>query len=257
MRTDQLIDQPATTTGANLPTAPASAKKKPGGKWLNRGDEIFSYLERHEHEKEGWYRSSSAMIALLKHADKMIRQQEQRIRHLESIAITDELTGLKNRRGLVLDFDRELDRINRGQSQGGIIILIDLDNFKPVNDTYGHPAGDAVLKLVAQTLEADIRKMDVAARLGGDEFALLFANTNKTKAAARLQQLIWKLNRLSLVWYGTEISVRASLGVKEFGTGDTIDRIFSAADVKLYDDKRRRKDQDPSVNAMMKEGTIS
>lgn len=241
MRTEQ-IESPSINT---LP-APRAVPVG-GGKWLNDADELFAYFE-HKGQTQNM-ESHAAVLELLKSASRIIKRSEdkiaaqaERIETLQSVATTDELTKIKNRRGFFETFERELDRTNRGMSQGGLVILIDLDNFKPINDTYGHPAGDAALKLVAATLSADIRKMDVAARLGGDEFVLLFANTTRVKVAGRVQKLMDMLNHLSLIWYGTEIPVRASLGIKEFGPGDTADRIFTAADVQLYDSKRRRKE---------------
>jgi diguanylate cyclase (GGDEF)-like protein len=264
MRTDSLSDSqtaaPAFTAG--LPAAPSSLRAgnaASGGKWLNAADELFAYFQG---QKDSPRRDSApaadhaAILELLKSASHIIRRaedtiarQESRIATLESVATTDELTGIKNRRGFLETFDRELDRVNRGLSEGGMVVLIDLDNFKPINDIYGHPAGDAALKLVASTLAADIRRMDVAARLGGDEFVLLFSNTTRSKVASRVQKLVWMLNHLSLIWYGTEIPVRASIGLKEFTKGDTMDRIFSAADVSLYDNKRRRKESGATTAA--------
>ncbi|MBN8520918.1 MAG: GGDEF domain-containing protein [Alphaproteobacteria bacterium] len=251
MRTDNINDT-ASVLASGLPgLTTQNARTAPGGKWLNAADEVFAYFQGQKEPQNFDQRNTldhAAILELLKSASQIIRRseetiarQESRITALENVATTDELTQIKNRRGFMEAFERELDRVNRGMSEGGLVILIDLDNFKPINDIYGHPAGDAALKLVASTLAADIRRMDVAGRLGGDEFVLLFANTTRAKVAARVQKLVWMLNNLSLIWYGTEIPVRASLGIKEFTKGDTADRIFSAADVSLYDNKRRRK----------------
>src|SRR5687767_2983590 len=180
-----------TQAAETLPPIPATpAAAEPGNAWYGAANELLTRYERGEPGKP-----THAVLELLKTASQIIRQaedrisaQDMRIALLESIATSDELTGLMNRRGFFEAFSRELDRVNRGQSGNGLVILIDLDNFKPINDTYGHPAGDAALKLVARTLAADIRKMDVAARLGGDEFVLLFANATREAAAARLQK---------------------------------------------------------------------
>ncbi len=223
------------------------------GKWLNEADEVFSYLERHEKkgslQKDSWWQSMSTTLSLLKQAQKIISQSEsriseqtKRIEELQRLSSTDELTGIMNRRGFMQSFARELDRVNRDKSQGGLLIMIDLDNFKSINDTYGHDAGDAALKVVASTLANDIRTMDVAGRLGGDEFTILFVNTTRKDALERAQFLIKKLNNLSFIWQGTEIDVRASLGLKEYGKGSTAKTIFSAADASMYENKRQLKD---------------
>ncbi|QQG36899.1 MAG: GGDEF domain-containing protein [Micavibrio aeruginosavorus] len=209
---------------------------------------LFATLEQHQREKEGWDRSMSATLALLKQAHNMLEQaetrifeQEQRICQLEKVATTDELTGLLNRRGFYDAFSGEIERCNRGLVQSGLLVLIDLDNFKMINDTYGHLAGDAALRLVARTLKTEIRAMDSAARLGGDEFVLLLSHTSKRDAASRAQTIGWKLNNLSLAWYGEEIPVRASLGLKDFRAGDKAEMIFNAADAGLYEQKESRK----------------
>lgn len=214
------------------------------GKWIGGADEWLAWLSRQKLNKT----TNTNTIALLKQAEKslagaqaQLKEQAERIRHLEAIATTDELTGIHNRRGFFTQFHKELDRAARGQSEGGLLILIDLDNFKTINDTHGHPAGDAALKLVARTLAADIRVMDTAARLGGDEFVLLLANTNRDKAAIRARDLVARLNALSLVWYGTEIPVRASLGLREYNPGDKAERIFKDADTAMYASKLENK----------------
>lgn len=218
---------------------------------------LFEKLEEHAREKDGWERSMSATLALLKQAHNMIEQaedtifaQEKRIRQLEKVATTDELTSMLNRRGFYDAFTGELDRCSRGLVNGGLLVLIDLDNFKMINDTYGHLAGDAALRLVGRTLKNEIRAMDCAARLGGDEFVLLLSHTTKRDAAARAQNIGWKLNNLSLAWYGEEIPVRASLGLKDFGAGDKADMIFNAADAGLYEQKEARKNRTEEASSV-------
>jgi len=217
---------------------------------------LISLLDPRISEKESAGSCLSATVALLKYAHKMIARaeetiklQESRISHLEALAITDELSGLKNRRGFFEAFTKEIDRCERGLSKGGLLILIDLDNFKTINDRHGHLAGDACLRLMARMLGSETRIMDTAARLGGDEFVLLLSDTGKEQAAGRAQQLAWQLNQLSLVWNGEEIPVRASLGLRTYGAGDTANKIFNAADISLYANKRQRKQQTSSCGS--------
>lgn len=185
---------------------------------------------------------------ILKDAQRVIAEQQARITELNRLATTDELTGILNRRGFMQVFGRELDRVTREKKnglkrlKGGLLIMIDLDNFKGINDIHGHAAGDAALKLVAKTLQMDIRRMDAVGRLGGDEFVILFTSTSREQAIERIQRLIKTLNSLSFIWEGKEIDVRASLGIKEYKPGDKIGRIFSAADTAMYSNKSRIKD---------------
>ncbi|MBU6235431.1 MAG: GGDEF domain-containing protein [Alphaproteobacteria bacterium] len=176
----------------------------------------------------------------LDEAHRQLATQRTRIEHLEALATTDELTGLVNRRGFVEAFDRELDRTTRGLTKGGLLLMIDLDNFKIINDTHGHAAGDAALRLVAETLKATIRRMDLAARLGGDEFVLLFSNADVMAAVDRAQQLAMRLNSLSLRWKGEKISIRASIGMRAYAGGDTVDGVLHSADSSMYAVKAKR-----------------
>lgn len=198
---------------------------------------------------ENWWHGMGAVLALLRQTHAMIlnaearlEEQERRIALLENLATTDELTGLMNRRGFYQTFTQELDRAARGLSAGGLLVLVDLDNFKTINDVHGHLAGDAALRLVARSLQHDIRTMDAAARLGGDEFVLLLSGADRKETAQRAQMLAWRLNHLSLTWQGEEIPVHASLGLKNYKGGDQPDRIFNEADQTLYAAKRRKKE---------------
>ena len=182
---------------------------------------------------------------LLREKEEQLLKQEERIARLEQLVIHDELTCLKNRRGFYQAFEVDMERCHRGHTEGGLLALLDLDNFKDINDTYGHAAGDACLRLFARTLEQQIRSMDTAGRLGGDEFVLLLSNTTKTQAVQRLQVLVKRLNNLSMAWEGEIIPVRASLGLKEYNAQSDIADIFSAADDELYDNKRIRKGEAP------------
>lgn len=204
--------------------------------------------EKRDLERDGWFRTMSASIAMIRHAftrleaaEEKMAEQAQRIAQLEQQVTLDELTGLLNRRGFFDAFMKEMDRMKRGHSNGGLLILVDLDNFKMINDTYGHQAGDAALRLVGKTLANSSRAMDCCARLGGDEFVLLLANTEREKALVRAQNLIKQLNSLSLVWYGAELPIRASLGLKDYGIGETPEDIFGEADTLLYKHKRSNK----------------
>lgn len=200
-------------------------------------------------EKAKSDKTSFDKMALLKTAYKMLRQaelnlalKEERILSLQEILTIDELTGLTNRRGFFRAFESELDRTNRGENEGGLLIMIDLDYFKMINDTYGHQAGDEALRTVSNYLSNAIRPMDVAARLGGDEFIVLMPNANISKAMHRARKVGNALNDLSFEWKEDTIRIHASIGLKEYVRGDTIENIIEQADRGLYEDKKIRKD---------------
>jgi len=178
---------------------------------------------------------------VLQGADAVIKEQEQKIAELEKLTTTDSLTGINNRRGLYNAFAAEMDRCERGLSCGGVLLMIDLDKFKYINDTYGHSAGDASLRLVAKTLFNCIRPMDSVARLGGDEFAVLMCNTSREKIVDRAQKLTKQLNNLSFVQDGTEIAIHASIGISVYKHGDDVNAIFDKADMAMYADKQERR----------------
>ncbi|MDB5490236.1 MAG: hypothetical protein JWO78_85 [Micavibrio sp.] len=237
---------PVTQPPINRPLArPAGATKPNLRNWL---EEAATLIEKHSHEISGWNRKMGATLAHLKYAydtlsfaEAEIVSLQSRVTILENLTTTDDLTNLKNRRGFYEAFRHEIDVCNRMKTVGGLLVMIDLDNFKSVNDTYGHQAGDAALKLVARTLSGEIRKSDVAARLGGDEFVLLLSNTTKEKAVSRAQMISWQLNNLSLAWNGDIIPLQASIGLKEFGANDRIEDIMQSADDTMYANKSERK----------------
>lgn len=170
----------------------------------------------------------------LRTAHAQLQAQAARIKVLEELVYTDDLTGLLNRRAFDHVLEKELHRAQRGLSQGGLLILIDLDNFKAINDSFGHLAGDACLRAFADTLLTSVRQMDSIARLGGDEFVVLMANTDTNAALHRIQQLAWALNHVTFMWQGHSIAIRASVGVREFTGRETAEAIMASADASLY-----------------------
>lgn len=196
------------------------------------------------------WRTQSTTIALLKHAydqiemaERRIAEYENRVRQLEELAETDPLTGLMNRRGFERLFEQELSRIRRHQSPGALFVLIDLDRFKALNDLYGHQAGDACLRLVADQLMKSIRIADGAARFGGDEFALLLTNTDPEKALVRVQQVRDTLNDIHLTWEGDDLHFGASIGSDPVTPISTYTSAYQTTDRALYADKKARKAQ--------------
>jgi diguanylate cyclase (GGDEF)-like protein len=201
---------------------------------------------------EGWWRTQSATMALLKHAysqigasEKRIAEQDKRIRELEDLAATDPLTGLMNRRGFEKFYEVEQARIGRKHSPGALFILVDLDLFKPINDTYGHQAGDACLVAVAKKLLQSIRMLDGAARLGGDEFALLLTQLDPENAAIHLEKIRTLLHETSIDWQGHKISVGGSVGVAPVTADSLYDDVYTVADKSLYADKKKRRRRTP------------
>lgn len=186
----------------------------------------------------------------LAEARATIAEQRERIAYLESLTTTDELTGLLNRRGFYGHFRRELAAARRhggdghsGHSGGGVLVIIDLDGFKRINDTHGHMAGDAYLRQVARLLAGAVREQDVVARLGGDEFALLLTGMDADCGALRARQIAEAAGRHSVRWNNAELPVRFSYGVQPYGADDREEEVIRLADSRMYRDKANRRPQ--------------
>ncbi len=159
------------------------------------------------------------------------------------LSVTDPLTGLYNRR----HFDNQLDiilseRLPLGQSV--CLLIIDLDGFKFINDTYGHPAGDLALRAIAQLLQTAARADDYLARLAGDEFAMVLIDTSLKTAALIAAKLHAGINETRIELPIGHIQLRCSIGVAEAPLhGRNLQELVSAADVALYQSKRQGRNR--------------
>lgn len=157
---------------------------------------------------------------------------------LEKMAAQDGLTGIYNRPYFDQYATKEINRIQR---YGGVVsmIYLDIDRFKSINDTYGHPAGDLVLKKVAETLSLNIRASDVLARFGGEEFVILLTQTDVLAARALGERLRAGLENLNISFDENEIPVRASFGITGFTSGNKLDleTLYKLADQAMYHSK--------------------
>ena len=146
----------------------------------------------------------------------------------------DSLTGLFNRGTFLTEFEREVSRSARGGGTFSLAIF-DLDHFKLLNDRYGHPVGDRVLKSFAEVLRASIRKHDTVGRYGGEEFSLLMPNTGKDTAVGVAERVRRELEVRGVMVDSKRIEVTVSGGVATYGVdGDDWDTLLSAADTALY-----------------------
>ncbi len=164
-----------------------------------------------------------------------IKQSERQLAHL---AHHDPLTDLPNRLLLRSRLDHAIDRTARDGGKGALLFL-DLDGFKNVNDSLGHPAGDALLQMVAERLLGRLRETDTLARLGGDEFAVLIEDLpNPQEAASVAQSLIEEMKRPFLLPEGHKLYVGTSIGISVFpDDGTASDSIIRNADAALYQAK--------------------
>jgi diguanylate cyclase (GGDEF)-like protein len=164
-------------------------------------------------------------------------------RIVERQALVDGLTGLANRRQCEETLADELARVERF---GGplAVVVADLDWFKDINDRYGHPAGDAVLRELAVLLQETLRDIDLAGRWGGEEFLLILPGTDLDGGAQVAERIRVALaGRIVLSADGTPIPVTASFGVAATPAGTTASELFAAADAAMYEAKRAGKNR--------------
>ena len=156
-------------------------------------------------------------------------------------AVTDELTGLANRRSFQETLEAELRRAERFGNPLALIFA-DIDDFKRVNDRFGHGVGDEVLRAFADVLRHRVRSIDQAARLGGEEFAVLLPETNAAGAESLAESLRVATSTLSIPVGSNFVRVTASFGVSAFPPVRSADDLMTSADLALYSAKRRGKD---------------
>ncbi|WP_303635874.1 PAS domain S-box protein [Stenotrophomonas tuberculopleuritidis] len=160
-------------------------------------------------------------------------QQRARQREARHLAEMDPLTELSNRRGFEAHLQQAITRVER-TGQAASLMYIDLDRFKPVNDTWGHLAGDAVLWAVASVLRHGVRDSDVVARLGGDEFAVILSGCTPRRAARIGGELLHTLSSLSIPWDQHRLRIGASIGIAALAAGMSVDQAVAAADAQCY-----------------------
>ncbi len=177
-------------------------------------------------------------------AERTVELEESR-RQLERFAYYDFLTGLPNRRMFTDDFRKAL-AIARRREDHFALLLLDLDAFKQINDTYGHDAGDALLIEVADRLRSAVREADSVARLGGDEFAILLVGDHDCAAIEHVCQRIIESFLFPVPFKGAEMTASLSIGVSIFPDhGETQDGLYKLADIALYEAKRTGRN--PSI----------
>jgi diguanylate cyclase (GGDEF)-like protein len=201
-------------------------------------DELMSICNQVEtsHSEKSQFanilKSTSGYINIVEH-----------INYLKNQTVIDPLTGLYNRRFFDEKLSNEIDRIKRNEDPFSLI-LSDIDNFKKVNDTYGHLEGDNVLKILAKILKECIRSIDIAARYGGEEFVIILPNADNTKGQAVANRI---LQRVRSTYFSDVVgkNITASLGLATYYYNDkyTSLEIVKRADDAMYQAKHSGKDR--------------
>jgi two-component system, cell cycle response regulator len=168
-----------------------------------------------------------------------LRHELARLETYRSLAYRDDLTGLWNRRYFTERLTEELSRARRQPQRHFSVMMVDVNNLKALNDSYGHPEGDLVLRWVAEFLERSLRTHDVLCRVGGDEFAVIFPEIG----ASGSKPLLARLRRaLSQAHTDAPFSIGLSFGIADYPKdGTTCDELVRVADDEMRLDKRRQK----------------
>ncbi len=162
------------------------------------------------------------------------------IAELQASANTDFLLDIPNRRGFERELERAVAYIARYHASAALIVL-DVDRLKPINDAFGHAAGDEVLKAIAAVLTRHVRASDVVGRLGGDEFGVLLWNLSETDMRVKAAALEQAIDCLSFVFGGERVTAGASAGVAILGRHAEAGRALEEADRAMYVRKAQRR----------------
>ncbi|MFG6416732.1 diguanylate cyclase domain-containing protein [Roseateles sp. DC23W] len=171
-----------------------------------------------------------------------VDELEGELRRLSNEVHTDQLTQVANRRGLIQAFGIEQAKAER-ESTRMALALLDIDNFKKLNDSLGHHAGDIALKSLAERTQASLRPGDMVARYGGEEFVLMLPNTPLDEAQAVLVRLQRSLSMALFNHEGKDVFVTFSAGVTLYRPGETLETALDRADVALYEAKHTGKNR--------------
>ncbi|MCP5404896.1 MAG: EAL domain-containing protein [Pseudomonadaceae bacterium] len=170
------------------------------------------------------YRGAASNIT----ASKLDRENMYRM------ATSDQLTGLVNRTRFKEELERAVN-LSRRHETSGVLIFIDLDRFKEVNDTHGHEAGDRILQGVADILRQQMRSTDVVARLGGDEFGIIMHNIPVDKAEAKVHKIVEKVKAMALDYNGAKLGTTMSMGMVQYPQDEKgVDHLIMSADLAMY-----------------------
>jgi diguanylate cyclase (GGDEF)-like protein len=168
----------------------------------------------------------------------LLDQQEKMIKKLERLTIEDPLTGLYNSRHLFIQLDKEIKRSDR-YLHSISLMFIDVDNFKSINDAYGHMIGDKILSLTGKRIQECLRSNDTAYRFAGDEFTIMLPETNLSEAKIVADRILAKFDDDTLMVDDKEITkFTLSIGIAEYQRNEGIEQFLHRADVIMYEAKK-------------------
>lgn len=205
-------------------------------------ESIDNYLD----EERVWHQQAAADEQILRERLAQLEEESNdlRARMLEAhhMALLDTVTGLPNRLAYEERIEQELARWKRFGNP--LVMLIwDVDDFKSINDRFGHQAGDKALRVIAQSLKTRLRETDFIARFGGEEFVCLLCGTQGEEALSVAQEMRRSVESNGFHSHGKPVAVTISCGVATFQSGDSLDSVFARADKALYQAKKNGKNR--------------
>jgi len=217
-------------------------KNSVNAKLDNISSHIVDYREyeitRVEESQQQVYNMQTRMLSLEKEAESL----KQIVIEKNKQAMFDALTAIPNRLSYEKRIEDEISRWKRFNTPLSLAIW-DIDFFKKVNDTYGHKAGDKVLKTVAQLLNKRIRTTDFLARYGGEEFVMLLPGTKQEETLRLVNDLREQVENCGFHYHGEAVTITVSCGISSFNEGDVVEKVFERADQALYKAKENGRNQ--------------
>jgi len=213
-------------------------------------NDIFAYVESVEQlivmkekaKTENVQYQLQNMIREIKELQDETKDYQHTLKKQNSQLHTDFLTKIPNRAAWSQRLEQEFNRYKRYKNPLKMAV-IDVDKFKKVNDSFGHLAGDKVLKVVAQTLQKSLRNVDFLARYGGEEFTVLLPEINQQQMHIALEKLCHKVRAIPFKFKKETITITISIGCTNFFDGDDLESAFERADNALYQAKKNGRDQ--------------
>ncbi len=209
-------------------------------------ESVLGHMDDFQRSEETRYQEDQQAMQAMSDQLKAMEQEtdtlREQVKQERAQAMTDSLTGIPNRFAYDQRFKQEVARWKRFETSL-VLIVWDVDLFKSVNDTYGHKAGDKVLKKLAMSLSNGIRETDFIARYGGEEFVMLMTGSPLEACKQVADKLRTGLEKIGFHFRGSSVTVTASCGLSEYREGDTPEQLFERADKALYRAKEQGRNQ--------------
>ncbi|WP_339668993.1 diguanylate cyclase [Dasania marina] len=212
----------------------------------DRLDKVLSVMNKHQSGEQTREQDVSsqldALVEQVKSMELQSQQAQQQIEEQRQRALRDVLTQLPNREAYNLHLEQEFERWRRYQ-RPLTLVMCDIDHFKAINDSYGHQAGDKVLRIIARSIASRLRKSDFIARIGGEEFVVLMPETNQQAAYTVIDTVREAIAQCPFHFQEQPVTITLSFGITEFSDDDDSDAVFARADKALYQAKSQGRNR--------------